>query len=228
MTVIMAPSSRRRRRVAVDIPPATPPTMTTLKLRGFTGSPSTSSFVSFSVPSGVVFTPTRCTQELRSSRSQLDRATIVPGRVQGPFMGAEASTSFLDQQPCEAAAGPRHPSPAVDNCLRPGRPPTPRFRRFSLGQAPSDPGWQRSRLCKWSPGSSRTTGCQDLAVLADNLESFRGRSSMAESQPSKLVMRVRFPSPAPRSQHVSAKTVAPGWTWCNYRATTSHRRQSPP
>ena len=40
---------------------------------------------------------------------------------------------------------------------------------------------------------------RELGLLVGNLTRFRGRSSMAEFQPSKLAMRVRFPSPA----HVS-------------------------
>ncbi len=43
---------------------------------------------------------------------------------------------------------------------------------------------------------------------------------MAESQPSKLVMRVRFPSPAPRSEHVSTLPKVRGSVPCNYCATT--------
>ena len=53
----------------------------------------------------------------------------------------------------------------------------------------------------------------------------RGRSSMAEPQPSKLVMRVRFPSPAPASQKTFSKTLAIALRACGPAAC--HKRAIP-
>src|SRR5437763_8002986 len=50
------------------------------------------------------------------------------------------------------------------------------------------------------------TRCEPVAAEAPPPGS-RGRSSMAEPQPSKLVMRVRFPSPAPTRNPRSAMVL---------------------
>ena len=58
----------------------------------------------------------------------------------------------------------------------------------SRGQRTRAPGWPRLRLAMTTPKMNRGNAAKPLK---------RGCSSMVEQQPSKLNMRVRFPSPAP-------------------------------
>ena len=85
-------------------------------------------------------------------------------------------------------------------CYCPGRPPWPWSARSP----------RVSRCRPWCFGARQSCGYAIGAHLAGTSSPRQtcGRSSMAEPQPSKLVMRVRFPSPAPTPKPQAAASAA--------------------
>jgi hypothetical protein len=90
------------------------------------------------------------------------------------------------------------------------------------------PSWPRtSRRPRSQPACSQSASCplSRTGTLRHSAQA-RGRSSMAEPQPSKLVMRVRFPSPAliyAGQSRCTYRLAYIGCRSCHIRATREHR-----
>jgi hypothetical protein len=129
-------------------------------------------------------------------REQLGRRQVPPGHRDKQLAGR---TTFHDLRGVSATPatragrttremmrGPGHAGPAM--ALRSRRADAERDTMFA-------------RVVGAGRGRSKAQGQAELRPSAHKLRSC-GCSSMAESQPSKLVMRVRFPSPAPAKVQV--------------------------
>ena len=128
-----------------------------------------------------------------------------------------AFTLTVERRSNDLSSGPEEPSQASDLRQLSGwrdsnpRPPAPKAGALTkLRYIP----WGHRSLPPGRPGTRRGT-----VRYAGAARPPRGRSSMAELQPSKLVMRVRFPSPAPPRHGRS------GPLWCVYTTERANRRQ---
>jgi hypothetical protein len=125
-------------------------------------------------------------------------------------------------EPGASCSQSRRANQAAPHPVKPAESYLVRSRRLSiaarLGRCPG---------CRW-PRPRRTTsalgnpGGGETVRYAKAGEPPRGRSSMVEPQPSKLVMRVRFPSPAPRTSPGQrtfaglARRLIRGWVRATY------------
>src|SRR5258708_35214919 len=122
-----------------------------------------------------------------------------PDSNRGPPAPKAGALTKLRHIPPEPKSSLPDVGAASHRCVRLARAGGNCGRRHNIPATRVDVTWRRDH---------REPGTLHLAAKPP-----RGRSSMAEPQPSKLVMRVRFPSPAPtrnpRSEDRSALSRAP-------------------
>ena len=107
--------------------------------------------------------------------------------------GFEPAASCSQSRRANQAA----PHPAEPNRSLPPRGARSALRGGNAGHSPVSPPSRASGHVSALLAENRYAVGAHPVLDADGSHRARGRSSMAEPQPSKLVMRVRFPSPAP-------------------------------